>query len=119
MFGGETITTIVMIVFSAGLLLFLAWVLIDSLNNKTNKKHMNEEQVKNEPNYLLGGSIVVAAIMVATGLIYSASISAGATIPAGSIASTDSHSAPDQATPAYSQPPAAAPAPRSSGGCGV
>lgn len=75
--------------------------------------------MKKDPNYFLGGSIVIAAIMVATGFIYSAQLEVRNKIPAGATASLTSHSAPDQSASAYNQPPAAAPAPRSSGGCGV
>jgi len=74
---------------------------------------MNEELIKKEPNYFLGGSIIVAAIIFATGWIYSAQFEVRSNIPAGATASLTSHSAPDQSAPAQ---PAA---PKSSGGCGV
>ena len=38
MFGGETITTLVMMVFSAGLIFFVVWVFINALYKKKTKK---------------------------------------------------------------------------------
>lgn len=119
MFGGEVITTLVMTLFSAGLLFFLGWVLIDALNNKTNKqKTMNEEQIK-KPNYFLAGSLVIGAVILSSAWVYSAKIDARGGVPAGSEASGKSHSAPASAY-GQQQPAAQEQAPaRRSGGCGV
>lgn len=112
MFGGETWTTLVMLIALAAIAFFVAWISILAAENNgkiTNVESNNNKKMKTDTNWFLGGSILIAAIIASTAMIYSAKLSIGGA------AAENLNSAP--AVENQTAAPAA-PAQRSSG-CGV
>ncbi len=76
MFGGDTASSLVMAVSLALFAFFMIWLLIKTIEKeKMNEKNDSLEQKK--PDMLLAASILISAILVSGGWIYSASITSG------------------------------------------